>query len=58
MNGVPHGAATQFMVTARPAVPHGESKRITVPDFPLPGKSTVLVWQESLQNFAIESAGP
>ena len=36
----------------------GESKRITVPDFPLPGRSTVLVWQESLQNFAIESAGP
>jgi sugar lactone lactonase YvrE len=59
VNGVPHGAATQFMVTA-PAGEFltGESKRITVPDFPLPGKSTVLVWQESLQNFAIESAGP
>ena len=59
VNGIAYGRATQFMVTA-PAGEFltGESKRITVPDFPVPGKSTVLVWQESLQNFAIESAGP
>ena len=59
VNGVARGNLTQFMVT----VPAGEfltgqSKQILVPDFPVPGKSTVLVWQQSLQNFAIQSAGP
>jgi len=39
-------------------VPAGEfarglSKTVTVNDFPSSGKSTTLVWQESLQNFAI-----
>ena len=58
VNGAARGGPTQFTVTA-PAGEFlmGESKRIVVPDFPVAGKSTVLVWQQSQQNFAIESAG-
>jgi lysyl endopeptidase len=59
VNGTARGAPIQFSVT----VPGGEflsgiSKQITVPDFPVPGKTAVLIWQESQQNFAIETVSP
>ena len=59
VNGVQRGSPTQFTVTA----PGGEflsgaSKQMTLTDFPSPGKTTVLVWQESQQNFAIKSVTP
>lgn len=57
VNGEAQGAATQFTVT----VPAGEflagvTRELPVSDFPSPGRTTVLVWQQSQQNFAIESA--
>jgi hypothetical protein len=59
VNGVTLGTPTQFTVS----VPAGEfltgaSKQITVQDFPVIGKATVLIWQQSQQNFAIQSVGP
>lgn len=59
VNGTQRGAPTQFTVTA----PGGEflsgaSRQVSVPDFPAPGKTAVLIWQESQQNFAIESVSP
>jgi len=59
VNGQPQGAPVQFIVTA----PAGEfltglTRQVTVTDFPSPGRTTVLVWQESQQNFAIQSVGP
>jgi hypothetical protein len=47
---------TQFAVT----VPNGEfisgaAKDVTVFDFPVPGASTTLTWQQSQQNFAVKS---
>jgi YVTN family beta-propeller protein len=59
VNGQPQGSPTQFTV----AVPAGEFltgavKQVTVTDFPTPGKTTVLMWQQSQQNFAIKSVGP
>jgi hypothetical protein len=58
-NGVALGTPTQFTVT----VPAGEflmgvSKQLTVPDFPVVGKATSLVWQQSQQNFAIAGVAP
>jgi hypothetical protein len=55
VNGAPAGD-TQFTVN----VPAGEfmtgmSKEITIMNFPLAGKSTVLTWQQSQQNFALKS---
>jgi hypothetical protein len=59
INGQPQGASTQFTVT----VPGGEfltglSKQVSVPDFPTAGRTTVLTWQQSQQNFAIQSVAP
>ncbi|MGE5097692.1 MAG: esterase/lipase family protein [Betaproteobacteria bacterium] len=58
-NGAPLGAAVHFTVT----VPAGEfmrglSRTVVVPDFPTPGRTTTLIWQESQQNFAIQSVVP
>ena len=54
VNGQQVGSSVSFTVT----VPAGEfirgaSKTVEVPDFPSPGKTTTLEWQESTQNFAI-----
>jgi hypothetical protein len=59
VNGTARGTPTQFTVTT----PGGEfltgvSRQASVPDFPSPGKTTVLIWQESQQNFAIKSVSP
>lgn len=56
VNGQPQGALTQFTVT-RPAGEFltGVSKQVTVPDFPSFGRTATLVWQQSQQNFAIQS---
>jgi hypothetical protein len=59
VNGSPRGNPVTFTVT----VPSGEfmsglSKTVSVPNFPTPGRTTTLVWQESLQNFAIQSVFP
>ena len=59
VNGSARGSPVQFTVT----VPNGEfmqgvSKTITVPDFPTPGRTATLIWQESQQNFAIQSVTP
>ena len=59
VNGTPRGAPAQFAVTA----PAGEflsgfSKQVSVQDFPAPGKTAVLIWQESQQNFAVKSVSP
>ena len=59
VNGQPQGAPVQFTVTA----PAGEflsgaSRQVTVTDFPTPGRTTVRIWQQSQQNFAIQSTSP
>jgi hypothetical protein len=59
VNGSPRGNPVTFIVT----VPSGEfmtgvSKTVSVPNFPTPGRTTTLVWQQSLQNFAIQSVFP
>jgi hypothetical protein len=59
VNGSARGNPVSFFVT----VPSGEfmrglSKSLTVPNFPSPGRTTTLVWQESQQNFAIQSVFP
>ena len=59
VNGIPSGSPAFFTVT----VPSGEfmrglSKTISVPNFPSTGRTTTLIWQESQQNFAIQSVFP
>jgi len=59
VNGVARGSPAFFTVT----VPSGEfmrglSKTISVPNFPSTGRTTTLIWQESQQNFAIQSVFP
>jgi hypothetical protein len=59
VNGTPQGAPVQFVVT----VPAGQfltgvTREVTLADFPSAGKTTVLVWQEAQQNFAIKSVTP
>ncbi|MCC7216387.1 MAG: hypothetical protein IT517_06415 [Burkholderiales bacterium] len=59
VNGQAFGAPVSFRVTA----PAGEflvgaSKSTTATDFPTPGRTTTLIWQQSQQNFAIESVVP
>jgi hypothetical protein len=59
INGQAIGSAASFTVTR----PDGEfltgaSKETTVSDFPVSGTSTTLIWQESQQNFAVESVTP
>lgn len=59
VNGAPSGSPVQFTVT----VPSGEfmrglSKSVTVSNFPSSGRTTTLVWQESQQNFVIQSVFP
>jgi hypothetical protein len=59
VNGQSFGSPVSFHVTA----PAGEfltgvSKTTTVGDFPSSGRSTNLVWQQSQQNFAIQSTTP
>ena len=56
VNGQPRGNPVTFTVTA----PAGEflsgfSREITVPNFPTPGRTATLIWQEAQQNFAIKS---
>lgn len=34
----------------------GLSKEVSIPGFPITGRSTALIWQQSLQNFSIKSA--
>jgi len=59
VNGTAVGAPVFFTVT----VPSGEfmtgvSRTIVVADFPSPGRTATLVWQQSLQNFVIQSVVP
>ncbi|HEV8503003.1 MAG TPA: hypothetical protein VGR63_15640 [Casimicrobiaceae bacterium] len=59
VGGQPQGSPTPFTVT----VPAGEflsgvTKQVTVTDFPVAGKTTVLIWQQSQQNFAVMSVSP
>ncbi len=59
VNGVASGNPSTFNVT----VPSGEfmtglSSAVTVPNFPSPGRTTTLIWQQSQQNFAIQSVFP
>ena len=59
VNGTARGGPVSFLVT----VPQGEfatglSRTITVPNFPSTGRTTTLIWQESQQNFAIQSVAP
>ena len=59
VNGTARGTPVSFTVTA----PSGEflsgaTKQVTVQDFPTAGKTSVLVWQESQQNFAIKLVTP
>lgn len=59
VNGTAVGSPVSFAVT----VPSGEfmtgvSRTVTIADFPTPGRITTLVWQQSLQNFAIQSVVP
>jgi len=59
LNGVPLGGPVNFSVS-RPAGEFlsGASKESVVNDFPAPGKSTTLIWQEAQQNFAIKAVTP
>ena len=59
VNGAARGNPVQFNVV----VPAGEflagaSSEVAVPNFPTPGRTTVLIWQQSEQNFAIKSVSP
>jgi hypothetical protein len=59
VSGVPRGSPAFFTVT----VPSGDfmrglAKTISVPNFPSTGRTTTLIWQESQQNFAIQSVFP
>ncbi|CAG1012281.1 Hydrazine synthase subunit beta [Burkholderiales bacterium] len=59
LNGSALGNPVSFTVT-RPAGEFlsGASKETVVSDFPTPGKSTTLIWQEAQQNFAIKAVSP
>ncbi len=59
VNGAPRGSPASFTVTT----PAGEfatglSRQVTVPNFPSNGRTTTLIWQQSQQNFAIQSVSP
>jgi hypothetical protein len=59
VNGQPQGSPATFFVT----VPSGQfltgvSKEVSVADFPTPGRTAVLIWQQSQQNFAVKSVTP
>jgi len=59
VNGEAKGTPVQFNVV----VPSGEflvgaSAEVSVPNFPATGRTTGLVWQQSVQNFVIKSASP
>ena len=59
VNGQAQGSPVPFEVT----VPAGQfltgvSKEVTVTDFPSAGRTAVLIWQQSQQNFAIKSVTP
>ncbi|HET9580692.1 MAG TPA: hypothetical protein VFP44_22890 [Usitatibacter sp.] len=59
VNGGPRGRPIAFTVS----VPSGEfmtglSRNVPVSDFPSAGRTTTLVWQQSQQNFAIQSVSP
>lgn len=59
VNGQAIGPATAFQVTVIAGeFLIGASKLVTVPDFPSPGRTTTLIWQQSQQNFAIHSVTP
>ncbi len=59
VKGTARGNPARFRVT----VPSGEfmsgiMREASVPDFPTPGRTTTLIWQQSLQNFSIRSVSP
>ena len=59
VNGAPIGSPAVFTVT----VPVGEflegvNKEVTVNNFPTVGRTTILIWQQALQNFSIKSVSP
>jgi len=59
VNGVAKGEPRQFTVTVPiNAFMRGISRSVTVPDFPTAGRTATLVWQEEMQNFAIQSVSP
>jgi len=59
VNGVAKGAPRQFTVTVPiNAFMRGISRTVTVDDFPTAGRTATLVWQEEMQNFAIQSVSP
>jgi aminopeptidase N len=55
IGGAPAGPAADFEI---PAISRefrrGLAREVTVADFPQPGQTTTLVWQEAQQNFAIK----
>jgi hypothetical protein len=59
VNGEAIGSPSKFTVTA-PAGEflEGASKEVTVTNFPSAGRTTTLIWQQALQNFAIKAASP
>jgi len=59
VNGIAKGDPRQFTVTVPiDAFMRGLSRTVTVPEFPTAGRTTILVWQEEQQNFAIQSVLP
>ncbi|CAH1386607.1 hypothetical protein [Candidatus Nitrotoga sp. M5] len=60
VNGAPRGAPTSFAVSVPGGVEFltGASGGCTVSNFPSVGRSTVLNWQQSIQNFSIQSVSP
>ena len=60
-NGVEFGRSTFTVVTTGEAFLVGASKRVTVKDFPEPGETTILEWNQSTQHFemvAVMSQAP
>ena len=57
--GASLGGPRQFTVTVPlEEFARGLAREVTIPDFPSQGRTTTLVWQEALQNFAIKSVRP
>jgi hypothetical protein len=59
VNGAAQGNPVQFNVV----VPSGEflsgaAAEVSVPNFPSAGRTTVLMWQQSVQNFVVKSVSP
>jgi hypothetical protein len=54
-DGVPFGFATFTVTTYGEQFVQGLQKTVTVADFPSPGSTSVLRWDEAKQNFALQS---